>query len=158
MRRLGFVLTAMLALASLLVPAPVGAQDDAAGVTGAAEAVFPAGATFNGIRLSGLALGQGVVIGWDGTAAGQFIAVFQGTSLLGAPQEVSVEGEVREGYVAGGGSVSFSGAATVDLGDGTVPLLGVPFTVTVSAGSLALLLDAVALPTASITTGSITVK
>jgi len=44
------------------------------------------------------------------------------------------------------------------MGDGTLPLPGVPFTVTVSTGSLALILDAAVLPTASLSAGSITIE
>jgi len=148
---------AMLGLASNVVaPGPVAAQD--AGVTGAAEAAFPDGATFNGIPLKGLTLGQGMFIAQDGSATGQFQAVLLGTSLLGTPQNVTVEGEVGGGSVGAYGSATFSGTATVDMGDGTLPLPGVPFAVTVSAGSLGLILNAVALPTATVTAGSITIK
>ena len=155
--RLGLTLTAILGLASLMAPAPVAAQD-AAGVTGAAEAAFPNGAAFNGVSLKGLTLGQGMYIAQDGSATGQFQAVLLGTSPLGTPQNVTVEGEVGGGSVAADGSATFSGTATVDMGDGTLPLPGVPFTVTASAGSLGLVLNAVALPTATVTAGSITVK
>ena len=154
--RLGLTLTAILGLASLMAPAPAAAQD--AGVTGAAEAAFPNGAAFNGVSLKGLTLGQGMYIAQDGSATGQFQAVLLGTSLLGTPQNVTVEGEVGGGSVAADGSATFSGTATVDMGDGTLALPGVPFAVTVSAGSLGLILNAVALPTATVTAGSITIK
>jgi len=156
MTRLGFLMTVILGLAGLMTPAPVAAQD--AGVTGAAEAAFPNGTAFNGVPLKGLTLGQGMFIAQDGSAAGQFQAVLLGTSLLGTPQNVTVEGEVRGGSVGADGSATFSGTATVDRGDGTLPLAGVPFAVTVSAGSLGLILNAVALPTATVTAGSITIK
>ena len=55
-------------------------------------------------------------------------------------------------------SATFDGTATVEMGDGTLPLPGVPFTVTVSTGSLALILDAAVLPTASLSAGSITIE
>jgi len=154
--RLGLTLTAILGLASLMAPAPAAAQD--AGVTGAAEAAFPNGAAFNGVSLKGLTLGQGMYIAQDGSATGQFQAVLLGTSLLGAAQNITVEGEVSSGSVGADGSATFSGTATVDMGDGTLPLPGVPFTVTASEGSLGLVLNAVALPTATVTAGSITVK
>ncbi len=157
MTRLGFLLAAILWLASLMAPAPVAAQD-ATGVTGAAEAAFPDGAAFNGLPLKGLTLGQGMFIAPDGSATGQFQAVLLGTSLLGTPQNVTVEGEVGGGSVGADGSATFSGTATVDMGDGTLPLPGVPFAVTVSAGSLGLILNAVTLPTATVTAGSITIK
>ena len=156
MTRLGLASAAIVELAALMAPAPVAAQD--AGVTGAAEAAFPNGAAFNGVSLKGLTLGQGLFIGQDGSATGQFQAVLLGTSLLGTPQNVTVEGEVRGGSVGVDGSATFSGTATVDMGDGTLPLSGVPFTVTASAGSLGLILNAVALPTATVTAGSITLK
>src|SRR5438046_4581988 len=157
MTRLGFLSAAMLGLAGLLAPAPVAAQD-AAGVTGAAEATFPDGATFNGIPLRGLTLGQGLFIAPDGSATGQFQAVLLGSSLLGTPQNITVEGEVSSGSVGADGSVTFSGTATVDMGDGTPALPGVPFTATVSAGSLGLILNGTALPTATLSAGSIAVK
>jgi hypothetical protein len=157
MNRLGFALMTVLALATLTAPAPVAAQD-AAGVTGAAEATFPDGATFNGVPLRGLTLGQGMFIAPDGSATGQFQAVLLGTSLLGLPQNITVEGEVASGSVGADGSATFSGTATVDMGDGSPALPGVPFTVTVSGGSLGLILNAVALPTATVTAGSITIK
>src|SRR2546425_10454921 len=154
--RLGLTLAAILGAASVMAPAPAAAQD--AGVTGAAEATFPDGATFNGISLKGLTLGQGLFIGQDGSATGQFQAVLLGTSLLGTPQNITVEGEVRSGSVGAAGSATFSGTATVDMGDGTLPLPGVPFIVTVSTGTLALILNAVALPTATVTAGGISVR
>src|SRR2546429_6644443 len=146
MTRLGFLSAAILGLASLLAPAQASAQD-AAGVTGAAEAAFPNGAAFNGVPLKGLTLGQGLFIAQDGSATGQFQAVLLGTSLLGAAQNITVEGEVGGGSVAADGSATFSGTATVDMGDGTLPLPGVPFAVTVSAGGLRVILKPAALPT-----------
>ena len=112
MTRLGFLLTTILGLASVITPARGAAQD--AGVTGAAEASFPDGAVFNGLPVKGLTLGQGMFIAQDGSATGQFQAVLQGTSPLGTPQNVTVEGEVGGGSVGADGSATFSGTATVD--------------------------------------------
>ena len=156
MTRLGLASAAMLGLASLIAPAPAAAQDT--GVTGAAEAAFPNGAAFNGVLLKGLTLGQGMFIAQDGSATGQFQAVLLGTSPLGTPQNVTVEGEVGGGSVGADGSATFSGTATVDMGDGSLPLLAVPFTVTTATGSLGLILGATVLPTATLTAGSITAQ
>ena len=158
MTRLGMVLTAIVALPSLMAPALVAAQDGAAGVTGAGEAIFSGGATLSGLSLSGLTLGQGVSLAQDGSATGQFQAVLVGASLLGAHQNVTVEGEVRSGFAIAVGSATFSGTATVDMGDGTPPVPGVPFTVTASTGGLSLILGGTALPTATLTAGSITIE
>ena len=59
---------------------------------------------------------------------GEFQAVLLGTSPLGTPQNVTVEGEVQSGAVGADGSATFSGTATVDMGDGTPALPDVPFT------------------------------
>ena len=153
-----WVVIAIIGAAITLTSASAFAQGGDTGVTGAAEAAFPGGATFNGVPLRGLTLGQGLFIAREGSATGQFQAVLRGTSPLGAPQDVTVEGEVSGGFVGGDGSATFSGTATLDMGNGTLPLPGVPFTVTASTGSLALILDTTALPTAAVTAGSITIE
>ncbi|MGH2450731.1 MAG: post-COAP-1 domain-containing protein [Candidatus Limnocylindria bacterium] len=130
----------------------------AAETSGAGAGTFPAGATFNGVSLSGLETGLGVSIASDGTAAGQFVAVLLGTSLLGQPQGISVDGKVGSGSIGPDGSATFSGNATVDLGDGSVPLIDVPFTVTATTESLLVKLDTSTLPSATLTGGSITIE
>ena len=81
-----------------------------------------------------------------------------GTSLLGTPQHVVLDGQVGNGSLGGDGSATFGGTATVDMGDGTLPLLGVPFTVKASTQSLGMTLDGMALPTAAVTAGSIRIE
>jgi hypothetical protein len=137
--------------------APVATQDGAS-VTGAGEALFPNGAAFNGVNLRSLELGQGLFTAADGSAIGQFHVVLRGTSLLGLAQDIIVEGKVTTGSVAGNGSVTISGTATVNMGDGTLPVPGVPFAATVSTNSLGLILNAASLPTATFTAGSITIQ
>jgi hypothetical protein len=158
MMRHGFVLTAILGLASVVTLPPVAAQTGASGVTGAAEGIFSRGATFNGVQMSRLTAAQGIVIAADGSATGQFQAVLMGTSLLGIPQQVIVEGEVQNGSFGADGTATISGAATVNMGDGTPPLLGVPFTVKTSTLNLGLTLGTNALPTAALTAGSVTIE
>jgi len=157
MTRLGFVITAILGLTSLVAQTPVAAQSNVS-VTGAAEGSFPNGATFSGVTLRGLELGQGLFIAPNGSAIGQFHAVLRGTSLLGLAQDVIVEGEVTVGSAAGNGSVTFSGTATLTIGDGTPPVPNVPFAATVSTSSLALVLSGTSLPTATFTAGSVTIQ
>jgi hypothetical protein len=158
MTRLEIAVTVVFGLASVMRPAPVSAQDDAASVTGAGEAIFSSAATFDGLTLNGLELGQGLFIALDGSAVGQFHAVLHGISLLGQQQDIVVEGKVTSGSAAGDGSVTFSGAATLNMGDGTLPIPNVPFAATVSTSSLGLILNATSLPTATLTAGSITIR
>ena len=158
MTRLKFLLIAMLVGAvSTLAPAAVAAQDDAARVSGAGEATLPEGVAFYGVVLSGMQLGQGVLIAADGSAVGQFHAVLLGTSILGQ-QEVTVQGEVNAGAAGSDGTVTFSGNATLSMGDGSLPVVGVPFSVTTSAAGVQLVVDGASLPQANLTAGSITIQ
>jgi hypothetical protein len=158
MTRLGFALTALLAVLGVMRPTPVSAQAAAVAVTGAVEATFPTNASFNGVPLKRLTLGQGLVIAQDGSAKGQFQAVLLGTSPLGAPQDVIVEGEVRDGSFTADGRATFSGTATVNMGNGTPSLVEVPFWVTASTTGLKLSLLTTELPTVTVSAGSITIE
>ena len=144
----------ILGLASVMLPAPIAAGSDV-GVTGAAEGTFPNGSTFSGVTLRGLQLGQGLFIAPDGSANGHFNAVLRGTSFLGLAQDVTVDGKVTSGSATGNGSVTFSGTATLNMGDGTPLMPDIPFAATVSTNSLALVLNATA---ATVTAGSITIE
>lgn len=159
MTRLRFLPIAILVgVVSTLAPASVAAQDDAARVSGAGEATLPEGVAFYGVALSGMQLGQGVLIAADGSAVGQFHAVLSGTSVLGQPQEVTVQGEVNAGAATGDGIVTFSGNATLSMGDGSVPVVGVPFSVTTSTEGVQLVVDGATFPQANLTAGSVTIK
>lgn len=158
MKRSGVLWATILSVSITLATAPVIGQSTETGVTGAGAGSFPAGATFNGIPLSGLELGQGIFIAADGTARGDFHAVLLGTSLLGQPQDIVVDGRVSGGSTGPNGSVTFNGSATVDVGDGTVSLVDVPFTVTATSEGLLLGLGASTLPPATLIAGSITIE
>jgi hypothetical protein len=126
--------------------------------TGAGEGIFPAGASFNGVPVNGLQFGKGVGIREDSTAIGDFQALLLGTSLLGQPQNINVAGLARNGAVNPDGSATFSGLCAVDMGDGTPPLTGVPFSVTATTEGLRLILGNTPLPMATLTAGSITIE
>ncbi|SRR6266446_490372 len=145
----------VLTLAILLLPASLFGQ--ASGVAGAGAGTFPANTALSGVTLSGLKFGMGVLIPGDTTANGQLQATLLGTSVLGQPQNIEVGGDATSGTL-GTGSRTFSGTATVDMGDGTPPLLNVPFTVAATAAGLVLTLGATTLPAATLTAGSITIK
>src|SRR5438876_646507 len=126
--------------------------------TGAGEGIFPSGAALNGILLNGLQFGKGVGIPGDSSATGDFQALLPGTSLLGQPQNINVVGRASSGLVNPDGTVTFSGLSTVDMGNGTPPLTGVPFSVTATTQGLQLILGNTPLPMATLTAGSITIQ
>lgn len=133
----------------------------ATSVTGAGAAVLPGGALYQTVSLTDLKFGMGVLLAGGG-ASGDFESTLMGTSTAGVPQTISVVGKPS----AGSGSVSganLSGLCSVDMGDGTPAASGVPFALTVSPGAdgkwtMLMVLGSTSLPTATLTSGSITVK
>jgi hypothetical protein len=123
-------------------------------VTAAASAAFPADTAFSGIPVTRATFGLGAVVDSSGSASGDFEIVLQGTSPLGQPQDITLVGKVSAGLGNEDGSVSLTGSATLDMGDGALPLT-VPFAVVVTADGLQLTIDATALPALTVTEGSI---
>ena len=126
-------------------------------VTGAGAAAFGPGAALSGVSLSTMRFGIGVDIPGDGTASGDFQA-----TLLGASRKIVVEGKATSGS-SGLAGTTFSGTCSIDLGDGSVPATGVPFTVSVGtaangASTLGLVLGATTLPGATVNAGAVRVK
>ena len=65
-------------------------------------------------------------------------------------------GRASSGSVNPDGTATFSGLSTVDMGNGTPPLSGVPFSITATTHGLQLILGNTLLPMATLTAGSIT--
>jgi hypothetical protein len=146
-------------VAVLFAPAPTTtAAGESGTVTGAARATFGAGAALGSIALSSLDVGTGMFIEPDGTGTGVFSAVLNGRSPLGLARQITIEGEVLQGAVTPDGRALFSGTATINLGDGTPALLGVPFNVTTTANSVKLALDSTMLPAAQLVDGTINIQ
>jgi hypothetical protein len=150
------VTMSFLTVVILLLPACVFGQSTS-GLTGAGAGAFPGSTAFSGVSVSGLQFGMGVFTPGDTTAAGQFQATLLGASALGQPQNIEIQGDAASGAINTDGSRTFSGTATVDMGDGTPPLTAVPFTVRASANTLLLTVGVNNLPVASLTAGSITI-
>jgi hypothetical protein len=127
-------------------------QEDDGMVAGSGAGVFPADASFAGVALSSLQFGHGVLAD-SGSTVGAFHAVLFGTSGGGQFQQITVEGKVDAGLFDGANS--FSGTASVDLGLGGQLLTAVPFTVTVGADSLQLVLAGTSLPAAALAVGAL---
>ena len=142
---------------------PSGAQSEMA-VTGAADGIFPAGALYEGVFLDGATFGLGATIANAETAAeGQFQTTLTGVSALGLKRLIQMEGIASSGSSGPADTATFSGTCSVDMGDGTPPLLDVPFTVVVltntdGKGSLTLTLGTIDLPAAAINEGSIKIE
>jgi len=145
----------LLILATILVPSSVFGEATPA-VTGAGEAALPTGTSFNGVSINSELFGAGVFIPGDGTALGEFQTTLLGTNALGQTQKIIVEGEAASGSIRSGNG-TFSGTGTVNMGDGTPPLINVPITVTATPTSLVLILINVNLP-ATLTAGNITIS
>jgi len=139
-----------------LLPTP-GAPPTSASVTGTGAGVFPAGAQYGGLTLSGSRFGNGLVINPDGTASGDFQTNLLGTTLLGVRREITVEGLVQTGALNQDGSVTFEGSSSVDLGAGSLPLGGVPFRVTMGALGIELVLGTTNLPTQTLSVGGVSI-
>jgi hypothetical protein len=156
MKRLAICLAAAL-VAAVLSPAPAWAQTETR-VTGGAGGVFPSGTRFNDVPLDGLKFGMGVIIAADGPAIGQFQA-----TLLSPSVSIEINGKVSAGSVGPGGTATFSGACSLDLGDGNLTLQSVPFTVAVTTnaeglGTLGLRIGTTSLPAATLNEGSVTIQ
>ena len=147
----------VLLLTIILLPASVFGQDTPS-LTGSGQADLPSGTTYLGVPVSALTFGIGVFIYSDGSATGQFQTTLLGTTLLGLTQEIQVEGKAATGTLNADGSRTFSGTATVDMGDGTPALPNVPFTVTATPTSVLLILGSVNLPPAAVSEGTISLR
>lgn len=142
-------------VAAVWAPAPATAACDCGTVTGAAQATFAQGAALGSVVLKSLELGTGVFIEPDGSATGVYSAVLNGKSLLGQAQLITIDGNVLRGDIAPDGRAYFSGIATINLGNGTPPLSGIPFSVSTIDNTVRLTLGTTTLPLAQVTSGNI---
>ena len=128
-----------------------------------AGGIFPAGTAFNGVPLNGLQSGYGIEIDPAGSAIGQFCTTLLGVTALGVPQNIVVVGRATSGSRLGGNIATFSGTCTINMGDGSAPLPGVPFTATITTnssdqGTIGLTLGLSTLPTATVNQGSMSIR
>ena len=148
------VTMSFLTVVIILLPASAFGQS-ISGATGTGAGTFPANTTFSGVSISGLQFSMGVFTPGDTTAAGQVVVTLLGTTVLGQPQNIEIEGDATTGAINLDGSRTFSGTARMDMGDGTPPLAALPFTVRASLNTLLVTVGVSNLPLASLTAGSI---
>jgi len=85
-----------------------------------------------------------------------------GKTALGIQQIINIDVDVSDGQRAAGNVAVVSGTGTLDMGDGTPPVPGVPIIATITAdtqhlGTVGLAIGATNLPAATIGDGSITI-
>jgi len=112
--------------------------------TAAAAGIFPTTPTFNGVDLAGGIYSLGVRTGTDSTY-GDMHAEFTGISPLGLYQIISVDGWITSASIAGG-TLTFSGTATLDMGDGPPPTGGLTLTGTLTSTGITMTVNGSALP------------
>jgi hypothetical protein len=158
MKRMMIVGAVVLAFAAW--SAPASAQSST--VTVGAGGVYPPGTSFGGIPINGLQAGYGVEI-TNPSALGQFCTVLLGVNALGIQQNITIEGKAGSGSRPAGNFATFTGTCTVDMGDGTPPTPGVPFTATITTdandqGWIGLVIGVTTLPNATVNAGSMTIQ
>lgn len=148
----------------LLAVALASSRDEAAAVatdavvTGAGAGVFPAGANYASVQLSGGTYGLGVQTTNTGSATGDLEVQFNGTSLIGLDQSITVVGQITTGTDNGNGTMTLTGTATVNMGDGTPPTSGVALVATVGPTGITLSLGGNTLPTLPRSDGWISIE
>ena len=159
MKKIACIMLLVLALVAVVVgPSRTTAANGDVTVTGAASATFAQGAKLGTVVLRSLEVGTGVFIEPDGTANGVYSAVLTGRSLLGQSQQITIDGKVLSGEVAPDGRVYFNGIATINLGNGTPSISGVPFNVSTMGNSMSLAIDAATLPAVQLDSGDIAIN
>jgi hypothetical protein len=130
-------------------------------VTGGGGGSFPPNTIFNGIPITGLEFGFGLEFSSVGDKVGEVSVVLLGIGPQ--PREITIEGNVSGGSRVAANVATFSGIATLDMGNDLPPVPGVPFTVTVTTdandqGSLGLVIGPTSLPSAVVNEGTMTIS
>jgi hypothetical protein len=159
-RASGIVLAAVLVLAIAFASS----RDEAAAVggdnvvTAAGAGVFPTGANYAGVQLSGGTFGVGLQTTSAGSASGDLEVQFNGTSLIGLDQSITVVGKMTSGTDNGNGTMTLGGTARVNMGDGTPWTSGVALVATLGPTGITLTLGGSALPTLPRSDGFIAIE
>jgi hypothetical protein len=151
----------ILLIAFLAIAGSAFAQTDTSATT-AAQGSYPSGTSFNGISISALQIASGAIVASGGSAEGQLTISLTGKTALGTQQIINIAVDVTAGQRAAGNVAVVSGTGTVDMGDGTPPIVGVPIIATITTdslhlGTVGLTIGATNLPAATIGNGSMTI-
>ena len=127
-------------------------------VTAAGAGVFPAGANYAGVQLSGGTFGIGVQTTSAGAATGDVEVQLNGTSLIGLDQQITIVGKMTTGTDNGNGTMTLNGTARVNMGDGTPWTSGVSLVTVLGPSGITLTLGGTALPTLPRSDGFISIE
>jgi hypothetical protein len=143
-------------------PAAPGPADFENGTTiaQAGSALFQGAPVYRGVRLSGTRFGMGGAVDPGGAAFGNFGFTLSGNAVNGGqPRVMGYQGAIAAGSVSASGIVTVTGSGTLDPGDGSPPIGGVPFSLDVSpaadGGNLSFVLEAAHLGVAVVDQGAI---
>ena len=156
MRANGSIGAAIAFLLAVSLISTVGAQATGE-VAGAGGAPFPAGTTFNLITVRAMQFGLGAAATVNGAGTGDLHVTLLGTSVLGESRVITFDGQVAAVSLTDG-AATLAGTGTMDMGDGTVPSVGVPFTVSATGNTLRLVFGGTTLPQVPLSEGTITIK
>ena len=127
-------------------------------VTAAGAGVFPTAATYGGVRLSGGTFGVGVQTTSTGEATGDLHVQLNGTSLIGLDQTITIVGKMTNGTDNGNGTMTLTGDARVNMGDGTPWAESVALVATLGPAGITMTLAGTALPTLPRSDGWISIE
>jgi hypothetical protein len=116
-------------------------------ITSAGAGVFPAGANVLGIELAGGTFGVGAQTSSTGAAVGTLEVQYNGTSLIGLSQWLTVNGWITSATANPDGTVTLNGTGTLDMGDGTAPTGGLALVATLGPTGIAVSIGGTTFPT-----------
>ena len=157
MKTLTFLLVATLAIAGSAY-----AQSDTS-ATAAAQGAYPAGTTFGGVAINALQLASATVIAADGTAEGSLtVSLIGPPNPLGAQQIITIEADATSGTKTAANVATITGTCSIDMGNGTPVVTGVPFVATITTtpdhlGTVGLTIGTTSLPNGTLNDGSLTI-
>jgi hypothetical protein len=124
--------------------------------TAAAAGPFATTPNLGGVELAGGTFGVGVRTA-SGSGYGDLVVQFNGVSLIGMFQQITVSGWITS-VTSSGGTVTMNGTCTLDMGDGLPPASGVPLAATLTTSGITLTVGSTALPTLPKSDGFINIE
>jgi hypothetical protein len=120
-----FVL-AMAAVGALALASGMARAQDPDVLSSVGSALFEGAPTYRGVRLSSMRYAVAALISPD-APDGQVVVTLIGRAAGNLPRVMTLTGTVESSQFLPSGTVRLTGTATVDPGDGSPPLAGIPY-------------------------------